>query len=560
MKKEPIVCLCMIVKNESKIIERCFENCKPIIDRISICDTGSTDGTPEVIRAWGMRNKIPTKVHTSQHNLVNYIKAQLAYLGKIEKEISLDMKREIKGRFKRIASEISAHKAHLEKHCKISKLIDSFKSLAKSCDKIDEVKAEIEEFLSGLSSEKSEKDTKDILFPKSAKNDTKFINFGWNRTQSYVMAKKSFPEANYCLLQDADMTLKMPDFTKDMLTEPSYNLIQITGNLRYPNIRILRTDLTWECCGVTHEYWDVLKEREDQESQPKRNTMDVKNIWIDDKNDGGCKEDKFERDIRLFTEAIQREEHRLKQYKQGNFEYMEEYYSKICETECYKERWFHEYIMERNKGLICRYKFYLAQSYKDFNKPTTAINWYKKRIADAANGWEEETWHSFYSIGICYQRLLTQAQTAANKIKEDSDRLDLLKLRGQLKKKEDELEGQMLKWFMDAYNRRPWRCEPLIQMANYYREKGKNGTAFLYAYTAIQDYCRAGLNDQLFIETSMYTWEPYHTISICAYYIRRYREGVNACKKIMNMKEAPQWLKDHTQKEVVKYYNDIGFK
>jgi len=49
MKKEPTVCLNMIVKNEGKIIERLLMSVLPIIDYYCICDTGSTDNTKEVI-------------------------------------------------------------------------------------------------------------------------------------------------------------------------------------------------------------------------------------------------------------------------------------------------------------------------------------------------------------------------------------------------------------------------------------------------------------------------------------------------------------------------------
>ena len=45
----PTLCLTMIVKNESKIIERLFESVLPIIDSFCICDTGSTDNTLEII-------------------------------------------------------------------------------------------------------------------------------------------------------------------------------------------------------------------------------------------------------------------------------------------------------------------------------------------------------------------------------------------------------------------------------------------------------------------------------------------------------------------------------
>lgn len=48
MKKT--ICLNMIVKNENKVIKRCLESVKKIIDYWVIVDTGSTDGTQKTIR------------------------------------------------------------------------------------------------------------------------------------------------------------------------------------------------------------------------------------------------------------------------------------------------------------------------------------------------------------------------------------------------------------------------------------------------------------------------------------------------------------------------------
>jgi len=43
------ICLCMIVKNEAKVIGRLADSVRGIIDHWVICDTGSTDGTPEKV-------------------------------------------------------------------------------------------------------------------------------------------------------------------------------------------------------------------------------------------------------------------------------------------------------------------------------------------------------------------------------------------------------------------------------------------------------------------------------------------------------------------------------
>ncbi|BBC34818.1 hypothetical protein SGFS_061120 [Streptomyces graminofaciens] len=48
---KPSICLCMIVKNESKVIERCLASVRDLIDTWVISDTGSTDGTQDLIRA-----------------------------------------------------------------------------------------------------------------------------------------------------------------------------------------------------------------------------------------------------------------------------------------------------------------------------------------------------------------------------------------------------------------------------------------------------------------------------------------------------------------------------
>ena len=44
--------LTMIIKKESRCIERCLKAIIPYVDMVVLCDTGSTDGTPEICKAW----------------------------------------------------------------------------------------------------------------------------------------------------------------------------------------------------------------------------------------------------------------------------------------------------------------------------------------------------------------------------------------------------------------------------------------------------------------------------------------------------------------------------
>ena len=63
MKTNNKIALCMIVKNESKVIQRCLDSVKPLIDYVCISDTGSTDNTIQIIKDWLKNNDIGGEVN-----------------------------------------------------------------------------------------------------------------------------------------------------------------------------------------------------------------------------------------------------------------------------------------------------------------------------------------------------------------------------------------------------------------------------------------------------------------------------------------------------------------
>lgn len=50
--------LCMIVKNEAPILARCLDSVKNLVDHVLIVDTGSTDGTQQLVLDWLEENQI----------------------------------------------------------------------------------------------------------------------------------------------------------------------------------------------------------------------------------------------------------------------------------------------------------------------------------------------------------------------------------------------------------------------------------------------------------------------------------------------------------------------
>ena len=247
----PTICLNMIVKNESKIIERFLKTILPIIDCYCICDTGSTDNTEELITTFFEKHNIP---------------------GKIVKE--------------------------------------------------------------------------------------PFKNFEYNRNFALHSCKGM---SDFALLLDADMIFQIGDFDKNMLKNCDFcYILQGNEHFYYQNVRIIRNNGLFSYSGVTHEFINIP-------GGSRLLKIDKKHLFILDIGDGGAKNDKYDRDIKLLLQGI-------------------------------------EDVKDLpGKPLYDRYHFYLANSYHDCGQFEKAIEYYKKRIE--IGGWEQEIWYSYYRIGLCYKNL-----------------------------------------------------------------------------------------------------------------------------------------------------------
>jgi len=184
-----------------------------------------------------------------------------------------------------------------------------------------------------------------------------FRDFGYNR--SFALKACEEIDAEYILLLDADMIFWKnpeisPDIFKKSLTSDSYHIYQGSSTYYYKNTRIVRNHMGFRYWGVTHEYVDAPKNA--TQSKLERDIVFIKDI-----GDGGSKQDKFLRDVRLLLKGLE---------EQPNND---------------------------------RYTFYLANSYKDAGQYEAAIEYYRKRIE--IGGWIEEVWYSHYNIGKCWKEL-----------------------------------------------------------------------------------------------------------------------------------------------------------
>ncbi|MER6520518.1 glycosyltransferase [Streptomyces sp. NPDC001553] len=176
-----------------------------------------------------------------------------------------------------------------------------------------------------------------------------WVDFGHNRSLNIGHA---LGRADYLLLLDADHVLS-PDGPLPPLTADSY-MLRHRGSTEYRVKRLVRGALPWRYEGVTHEYLTCDRRDENDRRPGLQENLDA--LVIEDHADGGSRQDKFERDVRLLGAEFQRDPSNT------------------------------------------RTVFYLAQTLRDMGDTAAAIRLYERRAA--MGGWAEEVYCALLQAGI----------------------------------------------------------------------------------------------------------------------------------------------------------------
>ncbi len=170
-----------------------------------------------------------------------------------------------------------------------------------------------------------------------------------------------------------------------------------------------------------------------------------------------------------------------------------------------------------------RYQFYLAQSYFDSHQWDKALEAYEKRIEMEA--WEEEVWFSYFRIAI-------------------------------IKAIQEKTWEEVKQAYLEAFEYRPHRAEPIYEIARVCRSMGKPRQAYIYAKIGVEiGYPH---QDILFIAKDVYDWKMLDEFGSVAFYIGDYLNGRGACRKLVEENKFPESERDRISKNLMSYEQQVS--
>jgi glycosyltransferase involved in cell wall biosynthesis len=322
-----------------------------------------------------------------------------------------------------------------------------------------------------------------------------WVDFGYNRTLAVSAATG---KADYLLLMDADFTLvvndpvfkeKLLDGESDIMGEVDGYMIKYEGENATRQMLLIKGGLDWKYMGVTHEYIhsDELKRE-----------ADFDGISFVHHADGGCRADKYTRDVELLLRGLE---------------------------------------MEPDN---CRYYFYLGQSYRFLEKWDEALATYQKR--SEMSGYDEEIYYSLYQVGYC--KLMRGLK--------EIERIGGLK-EAEIRTAKEDLIWKCVGDFMKAYEYRPDRLEALYELVKFCRENqlyklgydvGKvaldrieqNGKLSVKEIPMLAQQRGGSGTDRLFVSRSIHDWLFWDELAICGYYADELQESMDIWMKVLKEK------------------------
>gem|GEM_PF-264074 len=153
-----------------------------------------------------------------------------------------------------------------------------------------------------------------------------------------------------------------------------------------------------------------------------------------------------------------------------------------------------------------RTTFYLAQSYASNEEPALALEYYQRYVA--VSKWPEERWYALLRIADLKQQLQREWP-------------------------------EVLAAYLEAYQFRPHRAEPLYRIALYYRFQG----AFHLAYLFLQQAAAIPYpeNDYLFVEEQLHRYLIKMALATCCYHVGQYEAGLRYCDELLGDPRSMPW-------------------
>ena len=277
-------------------------------------------------------------------------------------------------------------------------------------------------------------------------------NFGHNRGEALELARG---QADYLLFIDADDALGAdPGASWPLLSGPAHNLEMRDRELSYDRLNLVSTALPWRWEGVLHEHLESNLPA----TQPR-----VPGFWITRNSDGARSADpqKYAKDAAVLEAALLSEPHNT------------------------------------------RYRFYLAQSYKDAGQLAAALTNYQLRAT--AGGWDEEVWYSLYECARTSERLGLAYEV-------------------------------VVAAYLKAHQARPQRAEALTALATYLRGLQEWHNGYMFAQVAAHTPVPP---DRLFVDVTAYQWRAQDELALAGFYTGRQTEAAQLWNALLDGPHLP---------------------